>query len=333
MTFWFRSRHFQKIKRSHIIDIASIDFLKITKIWAKRAFSDSLLVRSLGVEEGKLVVATPDPFNSELLEDIARASNLEVKAVVSSRKEIVKLINEFFGFKRSIAAAESQFSTPLVDLGNLEQYVRLRTSDELPSNDQHVVNAVNHLLSYAFDQRASDIHIEPKRELSLVRMRIDGILHTVHRLPKKVHNAIVSRVKNLSRLDMAEKRRPQDGRIKTDREGVEVEIRVSTVPVAFGEKIVMRLLDKSKSMVGLHELGMPRETYNTYAKIVHAPYGMVICAGLWISVMIVGAWICRRGSWRIRLAPPGTPESDHRCCMRQRRPPPPSPARPASPAA
>jgi general secretion pathway protein E len=106
-----------------------------------------------------------------------------------------------------------------------------------------VVNAVNHLFIYAFDQKASDIHIEPKRGTSLVRMRIDGVLHTVYKLPKNVHSAIISRIKNLSGLDMAEKRRPQDGRIKTGKKDVEVEIRVSTVPVAFGEKVVMRVMD------------------------------------------------------------------------------------------
>ena len=136
----------------------------------------------------------------------------------------------FFGFKRSIAAAESQFdSSSTVDLGNLEQYIRLKSPDELPANDHHIVNAVNHLFSYAFDQRASDIHIEPKREISLIRMRIDGVLHTVYRLPKKVHTPMISRIKNMSRLDMAEKRRPQDGRIKTAKGNVEVEIRISTV--------------------------------------------------------------------------------------------------------
>jgi len=126
-------------------------------------------------------------------------------------------MNEFFGFKRSITAAEHEFAGPSVDLGNLEQYVRLKSADELPSDDQHIVYAVNHLLSYAFDQRASDVHLEPKRDVSLVRMRIDGVLHTVYTLPRTVHSAIVSRIKALSRLDMAEKRRPQDGRISCSR--------------------------------------------------------------------------------------------------------------------
>ncbi|MEJ2097687.1 MAG: GspE/PulE family protein, partial [Deltaproteobacteria bacterium] len=217
--------------------------------------------------------------NVEVMEDIARATNLEIRAVVSPKKDIIKLINEFFGFKRSIAAAEDQFGQPLVDLGNLEQYVQLKSADELPSNDQHIVNAVTHLFTYAFDQRSSDIHIEPKRRSSMVRMRIDGVLHTVYKIPKNVHSAIVSRIKNLSRLDMAEKRRPQDGRIKTDKEGVEVEIRVSIIPTAFGEKVVLRIMDPDILFQDLDQLGFTPTDLIRYNKFISIPNGIVLVCG------------------------------------------------------
>ncbi|HOP48893.1 MAG TPA: GspE/PulE family protein [Desulfobacteraceae bacterium] len=226
-----------------------------------------------------LTIAMSNPFNVEVLEDISRVSHMKAVPVVSPKSDIIKLINEFFGFKRSISAAEDQFTGPSVDLGNLEQYVKLKSADELPSNDQHIVNAVNHLLSYAFDQRASDIHIEPKRDVSMVRMRIDGILHTVYRLPKKVHPAILSRIKNLSRLDMAEKRRPQDGRIKTDKGGVEAEIRVSTVPVAFGEKVVMRIMDPEVLFQDLERLGFAATDLIRYKQIVSMPHGIFLVCG------------------------------------------------------
>jgi general secretion pathway protein E len=199
--------------------------------------------------------------------------------VVSPRTDILKLIEEFFGFKRSIAAAEHQFSGPGVDLGNLERYIQLQSAEELPSNDQHVVNAVNHLFVYAFDQKASDIHIEPKRDVSLVRMRIDGVLHTVYRLPKNVHSAIISRIKNLSGIDMAEKRRPQDGRIKTGKKDVEVEIRVSTVPVAFGEKVVMRVMDPDILFQDLECLGFSSVDMEKYNQIISYPHGLVLVCG------------------------------------------------------
>jgi len=260
------------------VDPVKLD-LNVVTTTIPRNFALKHLVLPIAINEGRLTVATANPFNTEVLEDIARASKLEVSVVVSTRTDILKLIHEFFGFKRSIAAAENQFNTPIVDLGNLEQYVQLKSVDELPSNDSHIVNAVSHLFTYAFDQRASDIHIEPKRDTSMVRMRIDGVLHTVHKIPKKVHPAIVSRIKNLSRIDMAEKRRPQDGRIKTEKEGVEVEIRVSMIPTAFGEKAVMRIMDPDILFQDLDELGFTPTDLIRYNQFVSMPNGIVLVCG------------------------------------------------------
>jgi len=242
-------------------------------------FARKHLVLPIAVEDGSLIVATVDPFNVEGLQDISRACHMKVKPVVSTRSDITKLIGEFFGFKRSIAAAAHQFGGESFDLGNLEQYVRVRSAEELPSDDRHIVNATNHLLSYAFDQRASDVHIEPKRDASLVRMRIDGVLHTVYKLPKNVHSAVVNRIKTLSRLDMAEKRKPQDGRIKTEKGGVEVEIRVSTVPVAFGEKVVMRLMDPQVLFQDFDELGFTPQDLEHYRYMIGMPHGIVLVCG------------------------------------------------------
>ncbi len=260
------------------IDPVKLD-LNIVTTTIPRTFALKHLVLPISVRDGRLTVATPNPFNVEVLEDIARATHLEITAVVSSKTDIIRHINEFFGFKRSIAAAENQFAAPLVDLGNLEQYVQLKSADELPSNDQHIVNAVSHLFSYALDQRASDIHIEPKRKTSIVRMRIDGVLHTVYKIPKNVHSAIVSRIKNLSRLDMAEKRRPQDGRIKTDKEGVAAEIRVSIIPTAFGEKVVMRIMDPDILFQELDQLGFTSTDLIRYNKFISIPNGIVLVCG------------------------------------------------------
>jgi general secretion pathway protein E len=260
------------------IDPLKLD-LNLVTTTIPRSFALRYLVLPIAIKDGCLTVATANPYNREVFEDISRAIHLKVHAVISSKSDIVRLIDEFFGFKRSIAAAENQFAGPTVDLGNLEQYVSLKSADELPSNDQHIIRAVNHLFSYAFDQRASDIHIEPKREASWIRMRIDGTLHTVYKLPKNVHSAVVSRIKNLSRLDMAEKRRPQDGRIKTDKGGVEVEIRVSTVPVAFGEKVVMRVMDPDILFQDLEMLGFSGADLIRYNKFINMPHGIVLVCG------------------------------------------------------
>jgi general secretion pathway protein E len=274
---------FQALAEEWKIPFKKIDPLKLdlnlVTTTIPRSFAMKHLVMPIGIKDGILTVATPNPFNGEVIEDIARASQLKVKLVLSTKSDIVKLINEFFGFKRSITQAENRFAGLSVDLGNFEQYVRLTASDELPDTDQHVINAVNHLFTYAFDQRASDIHIEPKRDVSLIRMRIDGVLHTVYELPKNVHSAVISRIKNLSRLDMAEKRKPQDGRIKTDKEGVEVEIRVSTIPVAFGEKVVMRVMDPNILFQNLEKLGFTSTDFIRYNKFINMPHGIVLVCG------------------------------------------------------
>jgi general secretion pathway protein E len=274
---------FKTLAASWGIPFVKIDPLKldlnIVTTTIPISFAKKHLVLPVEISQGKLTVATPNPFNLEVLEDITRACQMEVNVVVSPRSDIIKLIEEFFGFKRSIAAAEHQFSGPGVDLGNLERYIQLQSADELPSNDQHVVNAVNHLFIYAFDQKASDIHIEPKRDVCMVRMRIDGVLHTVYKLPKNVHSAIISRIKNLAALDMAEKRRPQDGRIKTGKKDVEVEIRVSTVPVAFGEKVVMRVMDPDILFQDLERLGFSSADMDKYNQIISHPHGLVLVCG------------------------------------------------------
>jgi general secretion pathway protein E len=260
------------------IDPLKLDLKTVTTIIPK-TFAKKHLVLPVDVIDGRLTVATPNPHNLEVIDDIARVSGLKIETVVSTKSDVLKLINEFYGFQRSIAAAEDQFSGPSVDIGNLEQYVRLHQEDELTSNDQHIVHAVNHLFLYAFDQNASDIHIEPKRDISLVRMRIDGVLHAVYRLPKNVHSAIISRIKNLSRMDMAEKRRPQDGRIKTDKGDVEVEIRVSSIPVAFGEKVVMRIMDPDILFQKLEKLGFTQEDYERFNNFASMPHGIVLVTG------------------------------------------------------
>jgi len=274
---------FQTLAREWGIPYKKIDPLKLdlntVTTTIPRNFAMKHLVLPIDVRNGYLVVATPNPFNTEVIEDITRVTNLKVKIVVSSKTDIIKLIDEFFGFKRSISAAESLFTGPTVDLGNLEQYVKLKSAEELPANDQHIVNAVNHVLVYAFDQHASDVHIEPKREILLVRMRIDGILHTVYKLPRKVHNAFVSRIKAMSRLNMAEKRRPQDGRIKTDKGGVEAEIRISTVPVAFGEKVVMRIMDPDILFQDLDGLGFTPADLTRYSRFINMPHGIILVCG------------------------------------------------------
>jgi general secretion pathway protein E len=260
------------------IDPLKLDLNLVTTI-IPRSFAMKHLIMPIDVADGRVTVATPNPFNLEAFDDVTRVSQLQVDAIVSSKTDVIKLISEFFGFKHSIAEAEHQQVGDGVDLGNLERYVKLMSADELPPTDQHIVNAVNHLLVHAFEQRASDIHIEPKRDISRVRIRIDGVLHTVYELPKQVHNAIVSRIKNMSGLDMAMKRKPQDGRIKTEKEGMAVEIRISTLPVTFGEKVVMRLMNPEMQMQDLSGIGFEPADLATFKTFIEQPHGIVLVTG------------------------------------------------------
>ncbi|WP_022668191.1 GspE/PulE family protein [Desulfospira joergensenii] len=260
------------------IDPLKLELKTVTGTISK-SFALKHLLLPLQVEEGKLVVATPNPFNLEAVKDVEMVSKLKVRTIVSSKSDVEKLIREFFGFQYSISAAEDLFSRKGVDLGNLEKFVSLTAVDDLPSTDQHIVNAVNHLFSYSFDQKASDIHVEPKRDICLVRMRIDGVLHTVYKLPKQLHNAVVSRIKTLSGLDMAEKRRPQDGRIKMGKGDTEVEIRVSTIPVAFGEKLVLRIMDPDILFQDLEMLGFSPDDFKKYKRLISLPFGIVLVTG------------------------------------------------------
>ncbi len=274
---------FQALAKTWKIPYKKIDPLKLdlnlVTSTLPHTFAMKHLVIPVEVKGDRITIATPNPFNMEAMNDIAQVTKMKVNPVLTTRTDVIKLIGEFYGFKRSISAAENQFGGPTIDLGNLEQFVRLRSSEELLSDDQHIVNAVDHLFSYAFDQRASDIHIEPKRNKSLVRMRIDGALHTVYELPKSVHPAITSRIKTIARLDMAEKRRPQDGRLKLEKEGVESEIRVSSVPVAFGEKLVMRVLDPDILLQDLESLGFTTMDLIRFQQFVNLPHGIVLVCG------------------------------------------------------
>ena len=260
------------------IDPLNLDLDVVTKT-LPRLFALKHLVVPIAITDGSLEVVMYDPTNADVLADVRRVTTLDVVAAMGTKADILKIIGEFFGFKTSIAAAETQLARPSVDLGNLEQYTHLKSIAEIHSSDTHIKNAVDYLFHYAFEQRASDIHIEPKRDHVLIRFRIDGILHTIYKLPKTVHPAIISRIKTLSRLDIAEKRRPQDGRIKLSRQDQDAEVRVSTVPVAFGEKAVLRILDPAILFQGLEDLGFFPRDLMVYHQFLGQANGIILVTG------------------------------------------------------
>ncbi len=246
---------------------------KISRPFAKRH-----RMVPLQLDNGKLRVACSNPYDIEGIDSFRRIADREINLVVASEPDILKAINEVYGLRHSVKRAERDLSSG-IDLGNLEQLVRLKSESEIESSDQHIVNAVEFLLQHAYDNRASDIHIEPKREISLIRFRIDGVLHDIQTIPKVVHKAVVNRLKTMSRLDIAEKRRPQDGRVKTTRSGTEIEMRVSTLPTAFGEKMVLRIFGPDILLKDLEALGFYPDEMVQFNDFITRPHGIILVTG------------------------------------------------------
>ncbi len=258
-----------------------IDPLKLNPEVVTQILSRAFARRSISVpierENDNLTLAVADPYNLEVVENIERMG-YKVTRIVAPKTDIVKIITEFYGFRSSVTAAAREMTSE-IDLGNLEQFVKMKSVSDIEATDKHIVNAVEFLFRYAFDQRASDIHIEPKRDSSEIRLRIDGMLTTIHHTPKAVHPAFVSRIKMLSRMDIAEKRRPQDGRIKTEYKSREVELRVSTMPTAFGEKVVIRIFDPDIVLQDLEEIGFSPREYELFRSFIARPNGIILVTG------------------------------------------------------
>lgn len=259
------------------IDPLKLDPEVVTR-YIPRPYALRHLIIPVAYSAGVLTIAVANPFDTEAIENIKRTKAVDTSIVLSPKSEILNTIREFFGFRTSISAAASGY-TEQIDITNLEQLVRLRGQAEIDSSDKHIVNAVDYLLRYAFEQRASDIHIEPKRQNTLVRFRIDGVLHLIHTIPKVVHAPIVSRIKTLARMDIAEKRRPQDGRIKANHKGKEIELRVSTLPVAFAEKVVIRIFDPDILLQDLDSLGFYEQQLRMYQGFISKPNGIIFITG------------------------------------------------------
>jgi len=227
-----------------------------------------------------LTVAVRDPFAPFPADDIKTVTGLDVARVVATASDLEAITRSFYDLRTTLKTAEKQLSArrlPTFDLGN-QEYLSAQ-SNELDPAAAPVVKALDHLLNYAFEQLASDIHFEPKRDVTLVRLRIDGILHDVHVVPRIVYQAIVSRIKLLSGCNLAEKRRPQDGRIKRQQNGREIELRVSTMPTAFGEKAVLRIFDPDVLLKSVGQLGFSESDLDTFEQFFTRTHGIILVTG------------------------------------------------------
>jgi general secretion pathway protein E len=230
-------------------------------------------------EKDAIVLAVTDPFDTTLRESLEALIQAPLRYVVAAKCDVIAIIDRVYGFRSKVSQAHAQLGGGAS--GALVKLVELRSNAELAatSNDEHVIAAVDYLLNYAFEQRASDIHLEPRAADAVIRFRIDGILHDIELLPLPVHGAITSRIKVLAGMNIAERRRSQDGRIKTQRAEREVELRVSSMATAYGEKIVVRVFDPSVLMTDLIELGFNAAEREDYEKWITCPNGLVLVTG------------------------------------------------------
>ncbi len=261
------------------IDPFKIDFAAVTKL-ISNAYATRFRILPLSVSDSDAVFATSEPFITEWISELSKILRVNITRVVANPRDIDNYLVEFYNLARSVEGASKQHGATLSDITNFEQLVQLGQSGNLDANDQHVVRLVDWLLQYAFEQRASDIHVEPRREFANVRFRIDGILHQVYQIPMPVIAAMTSRIKILGRMDVVEKRRPQDGRIKTrNADGDEIELRLSTMPTAFGEKFVMRIFNPDVLVKDFSELGFSGQDRERWQSIVSNPHGIVLVTG------------------------------------------------------
>ncbi|GAC1631793.1 MAG: GspE/PulE family protein [Nevskia sp.] len=263
------------------IDPLSIDVARVTTIMPY-AYAHRLKILPVRVSGSEVVIATSEPWISDWERDLARALKLEIKRVIANPLDIERYLVEFYALARSVKASGEERAkfAGFAGARSLEQLMELGRRGQLAADDQHVVNIVDWLLQYAFDSRASDIHLEPRRETGNIRFRIDGVLHEVYQIPASVMVAVTSRIKILGRMDVAEKRKPQDGRIKTrSPEGKEIELRCASLPTAFGEKLVLRIFDPEVLLKDFRQLGFSDDEARRWQGMIEQPHGIVLVTG------------------------------------------------------
>jgi general secretion pathway protein E len=276
LTQWFARRVGLPYVR---IDPLKIEVAEVTEVMSY-AYAARFNVLPIKVDITAITVATAQPFVRDWESELSRIHNKEFKLVIANPSDIRRLLLEFYTISKSVHGARTSSDASGGNIQNLEQLMELGRSGKLDANDQHVVNIVDWLLQYAFEQRASDIHLEPRRDMCPVRFRIDGVMQEVYQIPTAVMKAVTSRIKIIGRMDVAEKRRPQDGRLKTRTEdGKEVELRLSTMPTAFGEKLVMRIFDPDVLVKNFRQLGFSKNDNDIWQSMIGQPHGIILVTG------------------------------------------------------
>ena len=263
------------------LDPLKVDVPAVTEVMSFE-FAQRHHILAVHVSPDEVTIASAEPHVDSWQSNLEHVLRRPIKRVLIDPAELKRYTVEFYSLAKSVRGASGNTASGagLSTVTNFEQLLELGDMKDPDANDQHIVNIVDWILQYAFDQRASDIHIEPRREVGNVRFRIDGVLYTVSEFPAQVAMAITSRLKILGRLNVAEKRKPQDGRLKTvSPEGNEIELRLSTMPTAFGEKLVMRIFDPEVLLRSFEQLGLANEDYSRWQDMIDKPNGIVLVTG------------------------------------------------------
>jgi general secretion pathway protein E len=261
------------------IDPLKIDVEAVTKI-VSQAYASRFFFLPIAVTDTTVTVATAEPFLRDWERELSRVLKRKIVREIANPKDIERYRAELYGVSRSLSGAAKSIAEPLSRVGNFEQLTELGKVGEPDVNDQYIVHLVDWMLQYAFEQRASDIHVEPRRDQGNIRFRIDGVLHLVNQFPVPVITAMCSRVKALGRMDVTDRRRPQDGRVRTKTPaGEEIELRLSTMPTTFGEKLVMRIFDPTVLTRTFADLGFTDHDLRLWEAMVARPYGVVLVTG------------------------------------------------------
>lgn len=272
-----------------LADILGLEYLRINPLktdvplvtsLASFAYISKRHILPVAVDGNLATFATSQPLQQSWQADLGHIINKEIRVVLTTPTDLEKYSLEFYALAKSVNKAGKDSSINVPGVNNLEQLVQLGEAGNLDANDQHIIHIVDWLMQFAFEQRASDIHLEPRRDMSHVRFRIDGMLHMVYEVPTAIMKAIISRIKSLGGMDVVDRRRPQDGRVKTRTpKGNEIELRLSTLPTAFGEKMVMRIFDPDVLVRSFSQLGFSDANNQLWAEIVEEPNGLILVTG------------------------------------------------------
>lgn len=263
----------------YIIDPLKADVQALTNVMSQEyALRNRIL--AVEIQADKVLIATDQPYKTEWMSNLQQnIAPKKIERVLLNPEQLQRYMVEYYQVSRAVSGSQKSSAYDRENKG-VEALLQLGDSQNPDANDQHIVKLVDWVLQFAFEQGASDIHMEPRKDTGKIRFRIDGVLHTIYNMPANTLTAVISRIKILGRMNVAEKRKPQDGRLKTRTpKGQETELRLSTLPTAFGEKLVMRIFDPEVLVRSFQQLGFEGHLLNDWNNLTSHSHGIILVTG------------------------------------------------------